>query len=286
MIVDVHTHVGVRLTERDKKFFVGVPGYTDYLRSFTDGMSFEKYWEAMHTVDKAIIVNGRYDPDQPKSLNDEVAKIAETHSEKLIAFCSVMPDEESPAREVRRCVNELGMRGVKLYPVLQRYPPNHRKYYPIYDVAQEMGVPVVFHMGTHFFPDCRLEYTKPLLLEEVALDFPNLKILCAHLGHPWVEDCIMLVRKAPNVYADISGLMLPGGKRTFSVVYRGLVLAYEYGALDKILFGSDYPINTPGNCIEILKNINHFTKNTDLPKIPDEAIRNILEENWKNIIKI
>ena len=96
----------------------------------------------------------------------------------------------------------------------------------------------------------------------------------------------MLVRKAPNVYADISGLMLPGGKRTFSVVYRGLVLAYEYGALDKILFGSDYPINTPGNCIEILKNINHFTKNTDLPKIPDEAIRNILEENWKNIIKI
>ncbi len=286
MVVDIHTHVEMRLCERERGHFGKVPGYEDFLRSFTEEMRFDKYWKAMESVGKAVIVNGRYEPDQPKSLNDEVAKIASAHAEKLIAFCAVMPDEEKPAEEVRRCITELGMKGVKLLPVLQRHPPHDRKYYPIYEAAQELQVPVVFHMGTHFLPYSKLANSKPLLLEDVAIDFPDMKILCAHLGHPWVEDTIMLIRKAPNVYTDISGLMLPDHKRTFSLVYRGLILAYEYGVLDKILFGSDYPLHTPAGCIEILQNINHFVNNTELPKVPEEAIHNILHENWKNVIEI
>ncbi len=281
MIVDIHTHVEVKFSEKEKRYLRNVPGYEGFLRSFTEEVSFKKYWEAMKPVGKAIIVNGRCEPDQPKSLNDQVAKVASSHADKLIPFCSVMPDEENPAKEVRRCIKDLGMKGVKLLPVLQRYAPNDRKYYPIYDVAQELQVPVAIHMGTHFLPYSKLSNSKPLSLEDVAMDFPDLTIICAHLGHPWVEDTIMLIRKAPNVYTDISGLMLPDHKRTFSILYKGLILAYEYGVLDKVLFGTDYPVNTPANCIEILENINHFANNTDLPTIPEEAIHNILHENWK-----
>ncbi len=288
MIVDIHTHVEMKMSEREREYARKISGGdSSYLKTINvDGPSFNEYWEAMKPVDRAIIVNPRYEFDNPKSLNDHVAKIASSHEEKLIAYCSVMPDEENPAKEVRRCIKDLGMKGVKLYPVLQRYPPNNRKFYPIYEVAQELQVPVALHMGTQYLYWAKLTNSKPLLLEDVAIDFPDLKIICAHLGHPWIEDTIMLVRKAPNVYTDISGLMLPDKTRTFSILYRGLILAYEYGVLDKILFGTDYPVNTPANCIEILENINHFVKNTNFPRVPEEAIHNILHENWKKVIKI
>ena len=286
MIVDVHTHVELKLSQREREHFVDVPGYEDFLTSFTRDMSFERYWKAMEPVEKAIIVNGRYELDQPVSLNDEVAKLASAHPEKLIAFCGVMPDEPHPGGEVWRCVTELGMKGVKILPVLQRHPPNHRKYYPVYEAAQALRVPISVHMGTHFLPYSRLVNSQPLLLEDVAMDFPDLKIICAHLGHPWIEDTIALVRKAPNLYTDISGLMLPDHRRTFSLVYRGLVLAYEYGVLDKVLFGSDYPANTPGDCMRKLESINHFANGTELPRVPDEALHDILYENWKNVIEV
>jgi len=287
LIIDCHTHVWRRedWDETAIDELRGARGIGDAYESWMEyGTSLENHFEAMRSVDRAVVMSLRCIKGFVCTSNDYVADYVNAHPEKFIGYGSVDPEEDNPVKEVRRCFNELGLRGLKLYPICQNHPPNDRKYYPIYDVAQELEIPIHFHMGTHMNRNAPLRYTKPLLLEDVALDFPDLKIIISHMAHPWVADTAVLIRKQPNVYADVSGLLT----RSYTSLYRGLVYAMEYGVLDKLFFGSDWPCEgnsgTPKDVIEQLKNINIYSKNSNLPEIPDEAIKCIIEENYKNSI--
>jgi uncharacterized protein len=105
-------------------------------------------------------------------------------------------------------------------------------------------------------------------------------MIIAHMGHPWEADTIALIRKQPNFYSDVSALT-PRPYR----LYNDLVLAMEYGVLDKLLFGSDYPVITPSQTIEGLKSVNNFAENTNLPKIPTDAIEAIISRNAERVLK-
>jgi predicted TIM-barrel fold metal-dependent hydrolase len=169
---------------------------------------------------------------------------------------------------------EFGMQGIKLYPVMSLYDVRDSNLAPFFSKAKELSLPILMHMGTSPATKGMLKYSQPLLIDELAMAFPRLKIIMAHLGHPWQRDAAMVIRKHPNVYADISGIW----HRPWQG-YEALVMCGEWGVYHKLLFGSDYPLWQPQAAIEGLLNLNEQVAGTPLPKIPKEAIESILHRN-------
>ena len=128
--------------------------------------------------------------------------------------------------------------------------------------------------GTGAAANAPLRYAHPLVMDEVAMAFPDLKIVMAHIGHPWHADCFVVVRKHPNVYADVSGQLY----RPWSM-YNGYRLAYEWGVMDKLLFASDWPLTTAQECIESLRGFNRFARDHRLPEVPDDALEGIIQRD-------
>ena len=175
--------------------------------------------------------------------NEQVAELAGQNG-RFIGFASVDPALEDAPRRLEKAVRGLGLKGLKLDPALQRFHLDDRKLaWPLYQVCAELGVPVLVHCGMSWSLAGQAKYARPLALEEVAQEFPRLRIVIAHFGWPWVEEALLVALKYRNVYLDTS------------IVYSGTpadalrhVLAERIG-LDvlerslprQLLFGSNYP---------------------------------------------
>ncbi len=119
-----------------------------------------------------------------------------------------------------------------------------------------------------------LDYAHPRHLDRVAMTFPKLKIILAHMAHPWQIDCFVVIRKHPNLYADISANFY----RPWSY-YNALRHATEWGVLHKLLFGSDFPIATPQETMDALWRVNDVIDGTNLPRVPEEELEKILHRD-------
>ena len=119
-----------------------------------------------------------------------------------------------------------------------------------------------------------LDWAHPRHMDRVATAFPDLKIVMAHMGHPWQVDCIVVIRKHPNVYADVSALFY----RPWSQ-YNALRLATEWGVMHKLLFGSDYQVATAEETIEGLRRVNDILEGTKLPRVPVDEIEAIIHRD-------
>jgi len=157
----------------------------------------------------------------------------------LIPFVSLNPfTDPDLALRLERAVKEDGAKGLKLHPSYQFFYPNDAHLYPLYAKAQELNVPVIFHIGTSIFKGTRLKYCDPIHLDDVAVDFPALKIIMAHSGRGfWYEVCFGLARLHENVYLDITGLPPKNLLIYFPELEK---LAH------KVLFGSDWPTMPTG----------------------------------------
>jgi predicted TIM-barrel fold metal-dependent hydrolase len=206
--------------------------------------------------------------------NDYVADYVRTDPERLIGFASVNPVEPGAREELERCYHDLRLRGLKLGPIYQNYDPTHRAAFPVYEFAQQQQIPILIHQATTFPSTGHLRCALPILLDEVAIRFPELQIVLAHLGHPWEADCVVTVRKHRNLYTDISALH-PRPWR----FYQAMITAVEYGIGDRILFGSDFPFFTPEQTAVGLRGVNALTEGTALPRVPQELIEAILERD-------
>ncbi|HEX7593258.1 MAG TPA: amidohydrolase family protein [Anaerolineae bacterium] len=155
-------------------------------------------------------------------------------SARLIPFCSVNHYlHDRPAQELERFVTQEGFRGIKLYPTYEHFYTNDRELYPMYAVAQSLNIPVMVHTGSSVFRGAKLKYGDPLALDDVAVDFPNLKIVMAHSGRGfWYDRAFFLARLHENVYMEIAGLPPQRLLEYFP--------EFERNA-DKIIFGSDWP---------------------------------------------
>jgi predicted TIM-barrel fold metal-dependent hydrolase len=192
----------------------------------------------------------------------------------VIGFLSVHPYDPNALREIDRCTRELGLRGIKLGLNYQRAELLGKEAFAIYQRAQELNLPILFHMGTSPIRFAPLEEAYPLNMDRIAIAFPDLKIIMAHIGHPWQADTIVVIRKHPNVYADISAQFY----RPWSM-YNALRLATEWGVLHKLLFGSDYPIATPQETIDGTMRVNDILQGTNLPRVPEEELDAIVHRN-------
>lgn len=155
---------------------------------------------------------------------------------RLIPFASINPFIVNDlGAELTRLVDEYGFGGVKVYPTYHHHYPNDARLSPLYARAQELGLPVLVHTGSSVFKGTRIKYGDPLLLDDVANDFPNLKILMAHSGRPfWYEQAFWMARQHSNVYMEVSGLP---GKKLLEYFPRLEEIT------DKVVYGSDWPGN-------------------------------------------
>ena len=209
-------------------------------------------------------------PGGPLISNDELAATTAAKPERLAGIGSVDLHRPMDAvRELRRCVKELGFVGVRLLPWLWGLPPNDRRYYPIYAECVELDVPFCLQVG-HAGPLRPSDPGRPIpYLDEVALEFPELRIVGGHIGYPWTEEMIALASKYPNVYIDTSTY-------TPERYPESLVRFMRGPGQKKVLFGSNWPMIPPQKCIAQL----------DVLQLPGEARSAFLAENAQRVFKL
>ena len=192
-------------------------------------------------VSKALI-SAWVAPGNVMISNDEVAGFVSQYPDRLIGIGSVDISKPIQAvREIRRCVNELGFKGIRVLPWLWELPPTDRLFYPIYTACCELDIPFCTQIG-HTGPLMSSEVGRPIYLDRVALDFPELVIVGGHIGYPWTDEAIAVATKHVNVYIDTSAYSV---KR-----YPPQLVEYmrSHGR-EKVLFGTNYPMITPGQAL-------------------------------------
>jgi hypothetical protein len=176
--------------------------------------------------------------------NDEVAGFVQEAPERLAGVGSVdISRPREAVREVRRCVRELGFKAVRVLPWLWELPPTHARFYPVFSECCELDVPFCTQVG-HTGPLMPSEVGRPIpYVDQVAIDFPDLVIVCGHIGYPWTEEMIAVATKHPNVHIDTSAYTV---RR-----YPPALVAYlKAHGRDKVLFGSNWPMIAPQKALE------------------------------------
>jgi uncharacterized protein len=175
--------------------------------------------------------------------NDEVAALVREQPRRLVGIASVdLTRPMAAVRELRRCVRERGFRGLRIVPWLWGLPPDDRRYYPLYAECVELDVPFCTQVG-HTGPLRPSEPGRPIpYLENVALEFPDLRIVAGHIGAPWTQEIISLATKFPGVYVDTSAYKATRYPPDFVEFMRGR------GA-KKVMFGTNYPMLTAAACL-------------------------------------
>lgn len=201
--------------------------------------------------------------------NDEVAGFVAQFPDRLLGIGSV--DISRPIEavaEVKRCVNELGFKGIRVLPWLWELPPTDRLFYPVYVACCELGVPFCTQIG-HTGPLMSSEVGRPIYLDRVALDFPELTIAAGHIGYPWTDEAIAVATKHENVYIDTSAY-------TVKRYPTQLVTYMKSNGRKKVMFGTNYPMITPERALRGLDELG----------LDDEAKALFLAENARRVYGI
>ncbi|MEW6616390.1 MAG: amidohydrolase family protein [Thermodesulfobacteriota bacterium] len=201
--------------------------------------------------------------------NDKVAKLVSQYPDRFIGYGSVDPRREDAVEETERCIKELGLKGMKFHPAAVRtYPNDEKRFYPIYEKCVEYNIPVQSHCGTTGMYFTKIKYMMPLCYDDVAVDFPTLKLVLLHYGvGGWHDQAMSLAFRHPNVYLDISG----ASPRIYpqSLVASTNTPFYQ----PKILFGTDYPFVGMQSWFKAFKQLKGFGWS-------EETQRKVLRENF------
>ncbi len=210
-----------------------------------------------------------------------VADYVRRHSADTVGFLSLDPTQDGWENELRHGHEELGLCGVKLLPMYAGFRVDEERLEPLWKYAEAKQLPVLLHTGTTFVRQAPLECTLPRWIESVAVRHPDIKIVLAHLSHPYEHECIVTIRKHPNVYADISALHYRPWQ-----LYNSLMLVQEYGVWDKLLFGTDYPFTTVDATIAGLRQLNDMTEGTKLPRLNEQEIEKLIYRDGFKLLGI
>jgi predicted TIM-barrel fold metal-dependent hydrolase len=271
MITDVHTH----FWHPDHQG----PPWTDSLSRVStrlaadaiDCVTVESYRRQVLPAERTIVFGLQAQAAGIMVPNDAVAAFAREVGGQTVGFMSVDPTRHDAVAEIERCHGDLGLRGIKLGPIYQGTSPLNPSTLRVFSAAERLGLPVMIHQGAIFASAGRLVDASPLLLDDIAIAFPALRIVIAHLGHPWVYETVVVMRRHPHVYADTSAIA-----NRPTVLAAALSAAKEYGVLDKVLFGSDSPMVSAQSSAATLARVVAHMQRFALTPITDEELQAIL----------
>lgn len=264
MIVDCHTHINNYHNEE-------VVSLQECLDNLQQEMR-------KNRVDIALVLTSyKVNPGRP-STRDAVLATRDMDHIFIVAGISYASFRKEELGELREYLTEGSIRGLKLYPGYEPFYPNDEKLHPVYELAEEFGVPVMIHSGDTYNPMGRIRFSHPLHIDDVAVDHPGVSIVICHIGNPWIRDCMEVVYKNKNVYTDISGLVLGDFTDRFEVYMRKqLQEMLLYGVEpDKVLYGTDWPISSMSSYLEFMNELN----------IPDRDKKKMLSENAVRLFKL
>lgn len=203
-------------------------------------------------IDKIVLVNPAIKGMPVRPMNESVAKLLEEYPDRFIGFAGFDPNMGAQAvDEIEYAVEDLGFSGIKTVASALELDINDKAFYPCYKKAEELGIPILIHTGSVIVKGVRVKHVHPLMIDDVAFDFPDLKIICAHLGGWQYMDAINMLVHHSNVFADIS--FWPLNPFYVDIVPWSLL---EKTVSDKILLGSDYPAGqTPKEAAEAVKKL-------------------------------
>ena len=247
--IDLHTHVEMSAA--------GVDSLPDELRDAAvrhfrgesarpTAVEVADYYRARRMMAVVFTVDSESFTGQPRVPNEEIAEVARANADVLIPFASIDPHKgRRGVDEARRLIADHGIRGFKFHPNVQGFFPNDRMAYPLYELIEEAGLPALFHTGQSGVGSglpggggVRLKYSNPMHVDDVAVDFPALKIVLAHPSFPWQDEALAVAVHKPQVYIDLSG---------WSPKYFPPQLVQHANTLlrERVLFGTDFPFITP-----------------------------------------
>ncbi|MBE7162102.1 MAG: amidohydrolase [Williamsia herbipolensis] len=266
MILDVHTHsmISEHWGCEWHKNWEPVYGHP------ADNVTPEGYDAAMEGVDLSFVFGIRATRAGMDTPHEFVADFVRRTRTNCIGFMALDPSDDDVLEQLRHGI-ELGLRGIKLYPVLAHFDPRDTRHDPFYRAATEAGLIVLWHMGATPSPEGRLDYSQPLVVDEVARRHPGLTQIIAHLGHPWQRDTMVVLRKNRRVFSDVSASWARPADG-----HRALIRAQEWGVVDKLLFGSDYPIWTPAEAIAGLQALGRIPVPDGAPTLAADTLDWIL----------
>jgi len=252
MIVDVHCHVWEKetLSEDLKVLLAGTAKRYGFDPDLVLDATPERLVPEMDDagIDKTVILAVDYEylfrgKISYREYNNIVAGYIKEYPDRLIGFAGIDPRRGKEAiQELERCIGELGFKGVKLWPLTGFYPDD-LEYYPFYERAEDLGAIILCHTGIGVTKSY-IKYNRPMYIDKIAVDFPKIKIIMAHMGDPWINEAIAVATKNPNVYVDISGLE-PSFKRAPFEFFQNVSQAKMTCGINKILFGTDWPLFAP-----------------------------------------
>lgn len=264
MIIDCHTHVN------------------NYHDESVDALEecVQKLLQAMrrNRIDVSLVLTSyKVVPGRPstRAVVDATRDIGSLH---VVAGISWINFTQADVEELRVLLEERAIKGLKIYPGYEPFYPADPKLAPAYQLAEEFDVPVMIHTGDTYAPSGKVKYSHPLNVDEVAVDFPRVKFLICHLGNPWFRDCMEVVYKNNNVYADISGLVLGDFSDRFEEYMRKQLQEMLLWGMNphKVLYGTDWPISTMESYIGFMEEL----------KLPFNDKQLLFYENAAELFKI
>lgn len=264
MIVDCHTH----LNNYD----------TDRVRSIGECLDDLHATMEANAVDYAMVLTSYKVSEHRPPTSAVIEATGDYKHISVVAGISYLNYRERDLREVSDYLQAGLVRGLKLYPGYEPFYPHDKRCQVIYDLAVEYDVPVMIHSGDTYTPTGKVRFAHPLHIDDVAVDNPDLKIVICHLGNPWIRDCMEVVYKNKNVYADVSGLVLGDFEDRFEKFMLSQVreMILYAGEPRYLLYGTDWPISNMATYIRFMNGLG----------LSDAALNMIMWRNAAQLFKI
>ncbi len=271
-VIDFHTHPYMpdALAPATREFVRGVsPAVAEHGDQLRAAPYFAQQIRAQG-AERAVVLPEHCPATSGNVRTDDVLAWCSQAPDTLIPFASVDPNTDADAADLLSSYLERGARGLKLYPSYQFFYPNERRIYPIYEVCQAAGIPVLLHIGSSVIKGTRLKYCDPLYLDDVAVDFPDLAIVMAHGGRGfWYEQCAFLAAHFANVYIDITGLVPERLLEHFPQLER---FSHKY------VFGTDWPAmpKSIAHNLQVIRNLG----------LSENALQRICYQNAAQLLRL
>jgi len=231
-------------------------------------------YAAMAEVDRAIVFSLRYADASGIDGDDEVtAQAVAKYPDKFVGFAALDPRRPDAMALLEHAIHTLKLRGIKFGPIYNGVSLLDPRMEPFYQFCVRHDLPLTMHMGTTYARNAPVELGRPIDVDTIARKHPDLKMVMAHMAHPWYEECIVVARKQPNVYCEVSALFYRPWQ-----FYNILVAAQEYTIHDrgKIFWGTDFPYAGVAESLAGLRGINRLVEGTHLPRVAQATIDGII----------